>query len=291
MDMPGADFVTQELGLESQDDTSNGPVFSTRSGSVGEVFSTTSISDSALSSWKTDPQGWAAETFDELDPSAVLRADTDLSSTLDSAASVQGYSQFRSTEQTIKDVSKAWKMGNSLPHSRSRDDCLQALTRILAHLTKGSSEGESASLDELLNLDRQLRTTAQWVITFRQDLSDGTNQTIIILLLISLGNLLSQFEVQKDAATAMRVENKVPRFLDVEGRLQIGDFAVHDNVKMTFQRKLVLDVLDNQQAIVLQLEQDAAPILKGVNRKMAKDMAIDIQRRASLLRGWLRLSA
>lgn len=72
--------------------------------------------------------------------------------------------------------------------------------------------------------------------------------------------------------------------------LLVGSFAVGEEVKAAFVRQLVLECVKNLEALLAKLETQFDPVLKGINRRMAKEMAGDICKRAFFLRGKLRLA-
>jgi hypothetical protein len=169
--------------------------------------------------------------------------------------------------------------------------CYKAVTTILARLNENDLEGEGASLDKLLGLGRELQHTTKRVLACRRCMENRSNQTMIMLVFMALERLLSLFEKQRDAVAAPSAVLELPQFLRLDKALLVGNFTVDNKMKTVCLRQLVLGFLENHSSISSQLERQVDLVLKGVYRRMAKEMAVDIGRRASFLRGWLRLSS
>lgn len=188
---------------------------------------------------------------------------------------------------------------------RYSSECYKALSEILARLNEDSSEGEGVSLDKLLGLDRELHRTIKRVLACGRCLEKSSNQTMIMLMFMALDTLLCLFEKQQDAAVMQTKVSKLPsrramattttrgasHFPWMDKALLVGSFAVDDKLKTVFLRQLVLAFVDNLGSVLSELERQADRVLKGVNCRIAKEIAVDICKRALFLRGWLRLAS
>lgn len=174
---------------------------------------------------------------------------------------------------------------------QSNSQCYRALSEIMFRLNGKGDEGEDMSLEKLLAFDRDLQFTAGRALACRPCMENQNNHPMIILAFMALDNLLSLFEKQRDAASQGNALPDTPQLLQLEKTLVVGNFTVEDRVKALILRQLVLLVLENLGSVLSQLEMRVDLISRGVHRRMAVEMADDIRRRASLLRGWLQLTS
>ena len=207
---------------------------------------------------------------------------------------------------------------SSHPDPRHSSDCHSALSQIMALLNEDRPEGEGMSLDKLLGLDRELHGTIKRVLACRRCMEKSSNQTMIMLMFMALDTLLCLFEKQQNAAATQTAVPKlsswralatttttttrrsgtgegstrtVSQFPWMDKAILVGSFVVDGKVKMIFLRQLVLAFVENLGSLLSELERQADRVLKGVNRRMAKELAIDICRRAVLFQGWLRVTS
>ena len=213
-----------------------------------------------------------------------------------------------SSESTMPGLTQA----SNHPGPRHSSKCYKALSEVLARLNDDSPESEGVSLDKLFGLDRELHRTIKIVLACRRCMERSSNQTMIMMMFMALDTLLCLFEKQQDAATAHTAVPKLPswralattrgatgegnsrtpsQFPWVDKALLVGSFAVDDKVKTIFLRQLVLAFVGNLSSVLSELERQADRVLKGVNCRIAKEIAVDICRRALFLRGWLRLAS
>ena len=237
--------------------------------------------------------------------------------------SVFAQPQPTSTESTASSQSTMPGLGqtSSHPDARHSSDCYSALSQIMALLSEDRPEGEGMSLDKLLGLDRELHSTIKRVLACRRCMEKSSNQMMIMLMFMALDTLLCLFEKQQNAAATQTAVPKLPswrslatitttatttttrsatgegstrtvaQFPWMDKAILVGSFAVDGKVKTIFLRHLVLAFVENLGALLSELERQADRVLKGVNRRMAKEIAVDICKRALFLRGWLRLAS
>ena len=205
---------------------------------------------------------------------------------------------------------------SSHPDPRHNSDCYSALSEIMALLSEDRPEGEGMSLDKLLGLDRELHDTIKRVLACRRCMEKSSNQTMIMLMFMALDTLLCLFEKQQNAAAT---QTAVPKFFSwrvlattatttrsatgegstrtvsqfpwMDKAILVGSFVVDGKVKTIFLRHLVLAFVENLGSLLSELESQADRVLKGVNRRMAKEIAVDICRRTLFFQGWLRLTS
>lgn len=218
-----------------------------------------------------------------------------------------------SSESTMPGLVQTSKYSEPMHSS----DCYNTLSQIMALLSEDRPEGESMSLDKLLGLDRELRGTIKRVLACRRCMQKSSNQTMIMLMFMALDTLLCLFEKQQNAATTQTAVPKlsswralatttsiktrsaicegsthtVSQFPWMDKAILLGSFVVDGKVKTSFLRHLVLAFVENLGSLLSELERQADRALKGVNRRMAKEIAVDICRRALFLQGWLRLAS
>ena len=204
---------------------------------------------------------------------------------------------------------------SSHPDSRYSTDCYSALSEITTLLSEDRLEDEGMSLDKLLGLDRELHGTIKRVLACRRCMEKSSNQTMIMLMFGALDTLLCLFEKQQNAAATQTAVPKlsswrapatttttrsatdegstrtVSQFPWMDKAILVGSFVVDGKVKTIFLRHLVLAFVENLGSLLSELERQADRVLKGVNRRMAKEIAVDICRRALFFQGWLRLAS
>ncbi len=203
---------------------------------------------------------------------------------------------------------------SSHPDPRRSSDCYSALSEIMALLSEDRPEGEGMSLDKLLGLDRELHGTIKRVLACRRCMEKSSNQTMIMLMFMALDTLLCLFEKQQNAAATQTAVPKlfswralattttrsatgegstrtVLQFPWMDKAILVGSFVVDGKVKTNFLRHLVLAFVENLGSLLSELERQADRVLKGVNRRMAKEIAVDICRRTIFFQGWLRLAS
>ena len=204
---------------------------------------------------------------------------------------------------------------SSHPNPRHSSDCYSALSEIMALLSEDRPEGEGMSLDKLLGLDRELHGTIKRVLACRRCMEKSSNQTMIMLMFMALDTLLCLFEKQQNAAATQTAipqlfswralatttttrsaagedsTRTVSQFPCMDKAILVGSFVVDGKVKTIFLRHLVLAFVENLGSLLSELERQADRVLKGVNRRMAKEIAVDICRRTLFFQGWLRLAS
>lgn len=178
----------------------------------------------------------------------------------------------------------------SHPCCRSKNQCYEALSGVLFHLNDKALESEHVYLDELLGLDRDLQRTAKRALACQYCMESHNGHTTIMLVFMALDSIVSLFEKQRDAAPVQSSISETPQFLQLAKALVVGNFMVENRVKNILLRQLVLGFLDNLGSILSQVERRVGIVSRGVYRRMADEMADDMRRRASLLRGWIHLS-